>query len=141
MTNLEPGHNPSEQQPLSMLGGPTPQFTLRVTQVTGAAIIALRKTVVATGDFEELSATYRRVRTHNLCFGWWGFPYAIIWNIMALSRNRKTLAQLNALAASSTAAPGWSADPTGRHATRYWDGTAWTDQVTDVTTEAASLAT
>jgi hypothetical protein len=25
----------------------------------------------------------------------------------------------------------WHADPTGRHEHRYWDGTAWTDQVSD----------
>ena len=28
-------------------------------------------------------------------------------------------------------APGWQADPTGRHQHRYWDGTAWTDNVSD----------
>lgn len=25
----------------------------------------------------------------------------------------------------------WHADPTGRHQLRYWDGTAWTDNVSD----------
>jgi hypothetical protein len=28
-------------------------------------------------------------------------------------------------------APGWQSDPTGRHEHRYWDGTAWTDNVSD----------
>ena len=28
-------------------------------------------------------------------------------------------------------APGWQADPTGRHDHRYWDGTRWTDDVAD----------
>ena len=28
-------------------------------------------------------------------------------------------------------APGWLADPTGKHEQRYWSGTEWTDQVTD----------
>jgi hypothetical protein len=27
--------------------------------------------------------------------------------------------------------PAWIADPTGRHEYRYWDGAAWTDQVSD----------
>jgi uncharacterized RDD family membrane protein YckC len=27
--------------------------------------------------------------------------------------------------------PRWAADPTGRHQYRYWDGAAWTDQVSD----------
>lgn len=28
-------------------------------------------------------------------------------------------------------APGWQTDPTGRHEHRYWDGSAWTDNVSD----------
>lgn len=33
---------------------------------------------------------------------------------------------------SGVAAPaGWLADPTGRHQLRYWDGNAWTDNVSD----------
>ncbi len=28
-------------------------------------------------------------------------------------------------------APGWQADPTGRHDHRYWDGSGWTDNVSD----------
>lgn len=28
-------------------------------------------------------------------------------------------------------APGWNADPTGRHEYRYWDGSAWTGDVSD----------
>lgn len=27
--------------------------------------------------------------------------------------------------------PGWHPDPTGRHESRYWNGTAWTDHVAD----------
>jgi hypothetical protein len=30
-----------------------------------------------------------------------------------------------------SAGGGWQPDPTGRHELRYWDGTAWTDQVSD----------
>ncbi len=28
-------------------------------------------------------------------------------------------------------APGWNPDPTGRHEYRYWDGSVWTDDVSD----------
>jgi hypothetical protein len=31
----------------------------------------------------------------------------------------------------NAAPPGWNPDPTGRHEYRYWDGTAWTDDVAD----------
>jgi hypothetical protein len=27
--------------------------------------------------------------------------------------------------------PGWHPDPGGRHEYRYWDGTTWTDDVSD----------
>jgi Septum formation/Protein of unknown function (DUF2510) len=31
----------------------------------------------------------------------------------------------------NASAPGWNPDPTGRHEYRYWDGTTWTDDVSD----------
>jgi hypothetical protein len=31
----------------------------------------------------------------------------------------------------NAAAPGWQPDPTGRHDYRYWDGSRWTDDVSD----------
>lgn len=31
----------------------------------------------------------------------------------------------------NASAPGWQPDPSGRHEYRYWDGTAWTDDVSD----------
>jgi hypothetical protein len=36
-----------------------------------------------------------------------------------------------AAAAQQQGAPGWYADPTGRHEQRYWDGSAWSDNVAD----------
>lgn len=36
-----------------------------------------------------------------------------------------------AAAPAATAGASWYADPTSRHELRYWDGRAWTDQVTD----------
>jgi len=41
--------------------------------------------------------------------------------------------------AAQTAAPGspgWAADPFGRHQWRYWDGTRWTEQVADGSTQS-----
>ena len=31
----------------------------------------------------------------------------------------------------SSPAPGWNPDPSGRHEYRYWDGSNWTDDVSD----------
>jgi hypothetical protein len=45
--------------------------------------------------------------------------------------------------AASTAAPGapgWAADPYGRHQWRYWDGNRWTDQVADGSTQSTDPA-
>ena len=46
-------------------------------------------------------------------------------------------------AAPATAAPGspgWAGDPFGRHQWRYWDGTRWTDQVADGSTQSTDPA-
>lgn len=36
-----------------------------------------------------------------------------------------------AAGAPSAVPAGWAADPSGRHEFRYWDGTAWTEHVSD----------
>ena len=46
--------------------------------------------------------------------------------------------------AAQTAAPGspgWAADPFGRHQWRYWDGTRWTEQVADGSTQSTDPPT
>jgi Protein of unknown function (DUF2510) len=42
--------------------------------------------------------------------------------------------------AAAPGAPGWAADPYGRHQWRYWDGTRWTDQVADGSTQSTDPA-
>ena len=37
-------------------------------------------------------------------------------------------------------APGWAADPYGRHQWRYWDGNRWTEQVADGSTQGTDPA-
>lgn len=37
-------------------------------------------------------------------------------------------------------APGWAADPYGRHQWRYWDGSRWSDQVADGSTQSTDPA-
>ena len=39
---------------------------------------------------------------------------------------------------SSGPAPGWYPDPSGQHDKRYWDGSAWTEQVTSRTSDPGS---
>jgi hypothetical protein len=97
--------------------------------------VTRRNVRASSGSLEELTAFYRKVRKHNLLLGWWGFPFGLVWTPMSLSRNRKTLGKLRELAASGVAGPGWHPDPTGRHGARYWDGKAWTDRVSDVSTD------
>jgi hypothetical protein len=43
-------------------------------------------------------------------------------------------------AAAGPGSPGWAADPFGRHQWRYWDGTRWTDQVADGSTQSTDPA-
>jgi hypothetical protein len=80
-------------------------FRLTVTQVTSMIVVTQRKSRVFTGSLEELEAGYRNVLTHNLLLGWWGFPFGMVWTVMALSRNRKARGELRALAQAS-AGPG-----------------------------------
>ena len=111
---------------------PAPIFELTITQVTSYLIFTSRKTLTTVGSLEELGPFYRKVLTHNLLAGWWGFPFGIVWTIMNLASNRKAMAHLRELAADGRAEAGWWPDPTGRGAQRYWDGQAWTDKVADV---------
>jgi Protein of unknown function (DUF2510) len=43
-------------------------------------------------------------------------------------------------AGTGPGSPGWAADPFGRHQWRYWDGTRWTDQVADGSTQRTDPA-
>jgi len=43
-------------------------------------------------------------------------------------------------AGTGPGSPGWAADPYGRHQWRYWDGTRWTDQVADGSTQSTDPA-
>jgi Protein of unknown function (DUF2510) len=42
--------------------------------------------------------------------------------------------------AAAPGSPGWASDPYGRHQWRYWDGTRWTDQVADGSTQSTDPA-
>jgi Protein of unknown function (DUF2510) len=42
--------------------------------------------------------------------------------------------------AAAPGSPGWAADPYGRHQWRYWDGSRWTDQVADGSTQSTDPA-
>jgi hypothetical protein len=42
--------------------------------------------------------------------------------------------------AAGPGAPGWAADPYGRHQWRYWDGNRWTEQVADGSTQSTDPA-
>jgi len=39
-------------------------------------------------------------------------------------------------AASGSPSPGWYPDPSGEHASRYWDGSVWTDRTSDAPSPA-----
>lgn len=118
----------------SYAGLPPPPrvFTLTLVQVTSMLVVSQRRRpAVSARTFEELQGFYRKVLTHNLLLGWWGFPFGLVWTPSALIANRRALARLRGLMSAGAAAPGWHPDPTGRHQSRYWDGQRWTDQVSD----------
>ncbi len=114
---------------------PPSGYRLTLIEVTSVLVVTFRKSKTLVGTIDEIEAFYRRVRTHNLCAGWWGFPAGLIWNPMAMRSNKKAMANIRGLAASGAVAANWYPDPTGRHGVRYWDGTAWTDRVSDLATD------
>lgn len=107
--------------------------TLALTEVTSFLLFSTQQHRVVTGGPEDLRRFHRQVLRHNLLVGWWGVPIGFIWNVMALIQNRKAFRAVQE--PGGTVPPGWHPDPTGRHAVRYWDGTRWTDQVSDVSTD------
>jgi hypothetical protein len=59
-------------------------------------------------------------------------------NTMAAAAvSRRATMQASTAAASPTAPPQWMADPTGRHESRYWNGSAWSDHVADAGVQAS----
>jgi len=114
---------------------PAARYRLTIIEVTSVLIVTSRKSKSVSGSMEDAAAHYRSVLTHNLLAGWWGFPFGPIWTVVALVRNRKTLAQLRKLASTGEVPAAWLRDPSGRHAQRYWDGRLWTEHVTDVSAD------
>jgi hypothetical protein len=86
-----------------------PRYRLQLSTITGTLLVATRKTRTYSGTMDELAEHYRRVKRHNLTLGWWGIT-AIVWNIMAMIRNRKAMAQLHQVAAGG---PQTGSTPTG----------------------------
>jgi hypothetical protein len=111
---------------------PTQVFWLTLIEVTSVLVVTIRqRRRVSASSFEELHRFYRSVLVHNLCLGWWGFPFGLIWTPVAIVQNARARSKLSGLMSEGAADPGWYKDPTGHHQTRYWDGTKWTDQVSD----------
>ena len=117
---------------------PAVHYNLRLLRVMSFIVMTQRRTIGRSGSIEELGAFYREILIQNLLLGWWGIPFGLIWTPICLFRNRQAFQQLRTLASRGASAPGWFADPSGRHGARYWDGRAWTEQVRDTTTSTDS---
>lgn len=126
---------------LETFAPPPVTYSLRLVEITSYLVVSRRGLRSSSGSVEALNGLYRSVLIHNLLFGWWGFPFGLIWTPMALYSNAKARRKLLELSSSGLAAPGWFPDPTGRHGARYWDGQAWTDRVSDVSTDTLPGAT
>lgn len=124
-----------EPPSLESLTPPPATYRLKLVRVTGIIYVTRRTNPEETGSLNAMQAFYRKVQRHNALLGWWGIPFGFIWTPMALYRNSKAWKKLGEISASGTAAPGWFPDPSGRHGSRYWDGSAWTDRVGDVSTD------
>lgn len=98
MSTSPEGFGPPE--PPAAPGGAGRTYRVRLTKVTSFVIMTQQRRAFYTGTVEQLEGTARSVLTHNLLFGWWGFPFGLVWTPMALSRNARAIRQIRALAAS-----------------------------------------
>jgi hypothetical protein len=85
---------------------PTGRYRVRLTKVSSFVIITQQRHTTYTGTVQQLEASARSVRTHNLILGWWGIPFGLIWTPMALARNAKAMNKLRALASGQPAPVG-----------------------------------
>lgn len=85
------------QQPQHAQGPQGRVYRLVISEVTGALILATRRTRVFQGSYEQCLAGYNGVLTHNLTLGWWSI-IGFVWNLMALFRNASALKQLKQVA-------------------------------------------
>ncbi len=74
-------------------------YRVRLTKVSSFIFMTRQSHTTYTGTVEQLAATARSVRTHNLLLGWWGIPFGLIWTPTALARNAKGMRQVRELAA------------------------------------------
>lgn len=137
---LAPGNEPVPAAGhLAALPPPSIAYSLRITAVTSFIVVTQRRTRAMTGDIPQLEAFYRKVLTHNLLLGWWGFPFGLIWTPNVMSKNKAALKKLHRLQAEG-ADPGWYRDPTQRHMKRWFDGKAWTERVSDTSEQSDPVA-
>lgn len=106
---------------------------------------------------QDVKRYRRRYLLITALFGWWSFPFGLIWTPMSLTRTLRGGVDLTdavvqaawadagapgapaqtakAPLADATAPPpaisppGWYIDPDDGTRDRYWDGARWTDQV------------
>ncbi len=121
------------------LAPPPFRLSLRLVKVRSFLILTRRGTASTVGSLDDVTRFYKQVMISNLILGWWGIPFGFIWTPMALASNRKALNKVRQIAAAGAAPAGWHPDPTGRHGARYWDGSRWTDQVSDTSHDTLNV--
>jgi hypothetical protein len=70
----------------------------------------------------------------NACAGMtliWTFLLVVILGKVRSGNRAASNPQVAGTPTSETAAEGWRPDPTTRHELRYWNGSAWTENVSD----------
>ncbi len=128
-------------------------------QVVSALILSFRRhsPIFFVTSEQDVKRYRRRYLWITALFGWWGFPFGLIWTPMSLARTLRggvdmthavvhaawadagaptapahtataPLADLTAPPPAVTP-PGWYVDPDDGTRDRYWDGAHWTDQV------------
>ncbi|MBJ7608344.1 MAG: hypothetical protein JF887_02775 [Candidatus Dormibacteraeota bacterium] len=72
-----------------------------MTTVTSVIILTQRQKTIHTGTLEQLESQCHQTFIHNLLFGWWGFPFGLVFTPIALVSNHRALRDLRALVAGA----------------------------------------
>jgi hypothetical protein len=80
--------------------------------VSSFLIVTQQRDTLYNGTLDVLENAARSTFRHNLLFGWWGFPFGLIWTPMALWQNARAIRQVRALETTQpTAGPSHASRP------------------------------
>jgi hypothetical protein len=80
------------------------EYAIRLNTHTGMLVLWSSKSYNFQGTYEQCVEAYKKAQRHNKLWGWWSGLSPFL-NLMAMNKNKKSLAELEALHAPNPATP------------------------------------